>query len=163
MFTKDDIWASNGHPKTSSLFTETCRYDDTPIMTLNGGNTNLPCLRELFVPLVVRDPTEATFAEAVFDDLRYWLKLQEAPWIQPYLKEWRAIADKKRKQIAFQALLTEIETQGRSAATCARYLIEEPWKGSKPSTKKQVRKTTEEAITPFAEDLDRLKRDGLLQ
>lgn len=161
MLNKDDIWAANGHPKTSSLFKESCRWDDKPIMSLNGGDPTLPCLRDFFVPLVANDPTEVEFAEAVFNDLRYWLKLKEAKFMQPYLEEWRELADIKRKQMAFKALLDEVKTNGRSAATCARYIIEEPWKTSKSKkTEATKKRTTQKAVEPFSDDISRLQEQG---
>lgn len=163
LFSEEQLWASNGLAKTNSLFSETARQGDTPIMSLNGGNKNLICLRDLYVPLVANDPSEVEFAEYVFGDLRYWLKLKSAVFMPKYLEEWSQLADVKRKQKAFAAIIREINENGRSAFTAAKYLIEEPWK---PTTKKSTNnkiKSADEAKSAFSEDIDRLEQQGLLQ
>lgn len=163
MFTKDQLWSSTGNPRTRSLFSETKKPGDEPIMTLNGGNKSLPCLRELYVPLVAEDPSEATFAETVFGDIRYWTKLREADFMESYLKEWNMIADIKRKQKAFEAIMDEVKSKGRSAFSAAKFLLDEPWKPNDKETKEAKRKSTEEAYNPFKEDVERLKDEGFIQ
>lgn len=165
LFTKEQLWASNGLAKTNSLFTETARPQDVPIMSLNGNTRfEVPCLRDLYVPLVARDPSEVTFAETVFGDLRYWLKLREAKFMPPFLEEWRLMADTKRKQLAFEAVIKEIENEGRSAFSAAKYIIEESWKDKRnPKVKEASNKTTNDAQSFWKEDIDRLKDEGLIQ
>lgn len=167
-FEKDDLWSPHtNQPKTRSLFTETCIAGDNPKMTLNGGrdeHQNLPCLRDLFISLVVNDPSEVVFAETVFGEVNYWLRLRETKWMKEYLKDWRLVTDTKRKQKAFQAILAEIEEGGRSSFTAAKYLIEEPWKDKRKKEEAAVNKaTTRAAADSFADDISRLKEDGLLQ
>lgn len=163
LFSKEQLWASNGQARTNSLFSETARPGDTPIMSLNGGREDLPCLRDLYVPLVANDPSEVSFAEAVFGEVRYWLRLRQAVFMPKYLEEWETLADTKRKQLAFEAILKEIREGGRSSFTAAKYLIEEPWKDKRsPEVKERNKKTTSDAASFFKEDIERLSELDLL-
>lgn len=164
LLSKDQLWNSNGVPKTRSLFSETCIQGDVPLMTLNGGRADLPCLRDFYVPLVAADPSEYTFAEAVFGDVRFWLALKKVKWIQSYLDEWNQMADIKRKSDAFVAMIDEIKSNGRSRFTAAKYLIEEPWKDKRnPEVKAKSKESTEKAAEFWEEDIERLKELGQLQ
>ena len=163
LFTEEQLWAGNGVARTNSLFSETARQGDTPIMSLNGNNKTLICLRDLYVPLVAEDPSEVTFAEYVFGDLRYWMKLKSAVFMPKYLEEWGQLADVKRKQKAFAAIVKEIEEGGRSSFTAAKYLIEEPWKDKRNlEVKERNKKSTSDAVSYFKEDIERLSEEGLL-
>lgn len=163
LFSQEQLWASNGSARTNSLFFESARPGDEPLMALQSKTKSGITLRELFVPLVTEDPTETLFAETVFGDVRYWLRLREAPFMKNYLEEWTKEADIKRKSKAFETILSEIKTSGRNAYNAAKYLIEEPWKGTTKAARKSRKETTEAALSPFKEDIDRLKEDGLLQ
>lgn len=164
IFSKEQIWASNGNAKSLSLFSETCSPKDTPILSLNGGRKTLPCLRDYYVPLVAQDPSETLFAETVFGDLRFWLKIRDLDWMQKYLDEWRLMADTKRKQKAFEAVIREVEEGGRSSFTAAKYLIEEPWKDKRNTkTKEDSQKSSTQARSVYSEDIERLKEEGFLQ
>jgi hypothetical protein len=165
IFTKEQLWASNGTAKTNSLFTETARPGDTPIASLNGNTTKpVLCLRDFYVTLVAEDPSEVTFAETVFGDLRYWMKLKEAKFMPPYLEEWNAMADTIRKKLAFEAVIREIKEGGRSSFSAAKYIIEEPWKDKRNTkTRETSKKTTEDAHGFWKSDIERLKEDGLIQ
>ena len=165
MFTKEQLWAGNNIPRTNSLFVETSRKGDQPIMSLNGHNEEFPCLRDLYVAYVVDDPSEAVFAEVVFNDIAYWLKLKESAFMPSYLKQWNEIVNIKRKQKAFKVVLSEIENDGKSSFQAAKYIIEEQWnKDSRTKeAKKRTTKTSEKAIDFFKDDLDRLKDVGIVQ
>lgn len=164
MFRRDQLYSHNNIPRTSSLFAETCRVgDDPPIMSLNGKD-DLPCLRDYYVALVSVDPSEASFAEAVFGDVRYWLYLREQPFFQKYLAEFRELASTKRKQMAFEAIIEDAKDKtSRTRVTSAKYLIEEPWIPNTRRTKETKKKTTEAAVSPFKDDITRLREEGLLQ
>lgn len=163
MFDKEQLWAANGVAKTNSLFWETKRPGDEPILSLTGWNDGLPSLRHLYVTLTTDDPSEYTFAEEVFGDVRYWFKLREAKFMPELLKEWREEADMKRKQKAFKAIVEEVETNGKSAFSAAKFLIDEPWKGRTKVAQETRKKTTQKAVSVFDQDIERLKEEGLLQ
>jgi hypothetical protein len=162
MFDREQFWTINGIPKTNSLFHETCRQGDQPIMSLHGGG-GLPSLRTYFVNLTTNDPSEYTFAETVFGDIRYWFRLRDAKFLVDLLPEWREEADMKRKQLAFKAIINEVENEGRSSFSAAKFLIDEPWKGQKKEVKETRKKTTQKAVSVFDQDIERLKEEGLLQ
>lgn len=161
---KEELWTASGQPRTRSLFVETCIQGDEPVLSLRGNVSGYPCLRDFYVPAVALDPSESTFVDSVFDgDLRYWLRLKQSKWLEPFLEEWNQMADIKRKQLAFEAVIKEIRENGRSAFTAAKYLIEEPWKPSDKETKETKKKTSSEASNFWKEDIARLKEDGLIQ
>lgn len=165
MFPRELLYNASGKKKTTSLFVETQRTGDEPFMTLKAdkGNGNIS-LRDLFIQLVVDDPSEVTFAEVVFGDMEFWLHLSNCGWMQEYVKSWRSITDAKRKSKAFKSILSEIENEGRSAYSAAKYLIEEPWKDKRnKEVKEQVKETTKAAYSEYSSDVSRLKEQGLIQ
>lgn len=165
MFPKDMTHNAVGRMKLQALFEETARPTDEPIMSLRASRPNgLPSLRDLFIQLVVDDPTETTFAELVFGDIDHWNQLLAWKPLAPYLKKWRAITDAKRKAKAFQLMIAEIDTRGKSAFSAAKFLIDEPWKDKrKASVKKEVQETTKAGFAEVSDDFNRLKEAGLLQ
>jgi hypothetical protein len=143
---RDQIYTTNNGLKVLCLIKELCKPTDTPIFTLRDEKEGYESLRTLFVSLTVEDPSEATFASVVFDDVGYWLKARENKILKPYVEEWREEADVKRKALAFNAIVHEVKTGGKSAFSAAKFLIEEPYKDKRtPKTKAQVQKTTEKA------------------
>lgn len=164
MFPKELLYGSKGHMRTQSLFLETRRHGDEPLFTLKPGTRHgCPSLRDLFIEYTVYDPSESSFAEAVFGEVAYWENLKKADWMQDHIEKWRYIADVKRKAIAFKTIIKEVENDGRNAFSAAKYLIDEPWKDKKnPKVKEEVKKTTEEASDRVQEDRLRLIEGGLL-
>lgn len=162
MFDHKQFWTTNGIPKTNSLFYETCRPGDKPILSLHGGG-GLPSLRTYYVNLTTDDPSEFTFADTVFGDIRYWFRLRDAKFLVDLLPEWREEADMKRKQKAFKAIVEEVETNGKSAFSAAKFLIDEPWKGRTKAAQETKKRTTKKAVSVFDQDIERLKEEGLLQ
>ena len=162
----DVLFAANGKQRTVTLIHELPSHSDTitaPFTINPKGKEGYINLRDLFLSMVVGDPTEVEFAEFVFGDIAYWERLANCPAMKDYVREWRRMADMKRKTEAFKSIIREAkESKGASAVTAARYLIEEPWK--KDSRDKRVSKrTTEEAFNNINDDLSRLREDGLLQ
>lgn len=159
IFTEKELWASNGHPKTRSLFKEVAMGDDVPLMTLGRGNEDeFICLQTLYVNLCTDDPSEVTFVDAVFGDYTYWERLSKARWFQPYLNAWRREADVRRKSKAFKAIIEEVETKGRNSFQAAKFLIGETYKDKRnPEVKKEVDETTKAAKEEFSSDLVRLE------
>jgi len=164
MFSEDVLYTSNGIRRTRSLFKETSVAGDKPIFTLGRDKEDkYICLRDLYIKFCTKDPSESIFAETVFGDVGFWNNIAKSPWIQEYLQEWREIAEAKRKAIAFQAIIDEIENGGRSSLTAAKFLIEEPWKDKRnPKVKKDSEKTAESAKSHFHSDFKRLQEEGLI-
>ena len=156
--TRDQLYTCNNVLRILCHIKELCKPTDTPIFTLRDEKKGLESLRTLFVSLTINDPTEATFAETVFNDVGYWLKAREIVRLKSHLDEWREEADIKRKAMAFESIINEVRTQGKSAFSAAKYLIDEPYKPSKTKeAKAQVRKTTEKAKSVYKDDLSNLE------
>ncbi len=133
-----------------------------PIFTVKPqGKEGLINLRQLFIDMVVSDPTEVEFAEFVFGDYSYWEVMSESSQMVPHVREWRKVADTKRKTQAFKAL---IEDAKKGGVASAKYLIEEPWKpkNTRPA-KKTSQYTTTQAYSAVASDVQRLRDEGLIQ
>ena len=160
---KENLWSSNNQARTHALFAESCKDFETPAMTLEKDDPNLPCLKNYYIDLVVKDPSECEFAETVFNDIAYWLALRETKFFQKYLEKWQTIVEIKRKKIAFSAIVKEVEEGGRSSFTAAKFLIDEPWKPKDKATRDKKRETTTQAFSVFNDDVDRLRENGLLQ
>lgn len=167
IFTYEDLYNTQNVADTKSIF---CEHDHKGQLTLNreGKEGKIP-LFKLFMKLVVDDPSEVTFAEEVFGDYVYWTKLRSTSWFKPYYEEWSDVATEKRKQIAFQAIMNEVKSNGKSSFTAAKYLIEEPWRNGnsvyeKRKIKESIASTATKAYTNSAiqKDLERLKSEGLL-
>jgi len=158
LFTFEQLHSSQNHRLTKALFLETCRPVDTPIMTLSRNpKRDLVVLRDIFIELTQDDPSEVEFAEYVFGDYGHWRLISDATWMEPYISEWRMIADVKRKSKAFKSIVREVDEGGRNSYTAAKYLIEEPWKPKDKDTKAQVKESKERARNEYASDFQRIK------
>ena len=159
MFPKEKLYGSAGHKLTRSLFIETAQTDDVPFLSLRTQKDNgMISLRDLFITFCTEDPTEVIFAETVFGEVAFWEHLKKARWMDEWYTEWKFVADVKRKSLAFQSIIGEIKSGGRSAFTAAKYLIEEPWvdKRNKKVADK-VKATTKQAADIVSSDIARLK------
>lgn len=162
-FKKEQLWTWQGKPRTSGLFVETCRHGDEPIASLRGNVEGYPCIRDVYVNLTAMDPSEQTFVDAVFDgEMRWWLIVRNSAFFKQFIEEWELLADIKRKQMAFQAVVEEVKNSGRSAFSAAKYLIEEPWKPKDTKTEAKRRATTKEAYRAVNDDVKRLREEGLI-
>lgn len=149
MFKREQLYAPNGVKKSTGLFVETCKPEDTPLFSLIQEREGLIWLKSLFIPMVTTDPSEGLFAETVFGDVGFWLNVSKATRLKPFFDDWRKEADVRRKMEAFKVLNEEVQTRGKFAYSAAKYLIEEPWKeqsvkGKKASSSKD---TTEDAFS----------------
>ena len=167
ILTHSDLYSGNGKAKTQDLFIE---YNKESTLTLAKDNKDgAVSLYKLFVALTVDDPSEVQFAEEVFGDVGFWLKLQDSPILSSLVLDWRKVASQKRKQKAFAAILKEVEDNGRSAFTAAKYLIEEPWKeigtvAQKKKARQDIAESADEAYkaSSITEDVKRLRNAGLI-
>ena len=142
---------------------ETCAHHNEPIFTLRDEKEGYISLRKLYLQYVPNDPSEAVFAEVVFGDVGYWLHLRENKLLKPFFDEWRQEADVIRKSKAFTAIIKEVEGEGRSSFSAAKFLIEEPWKDKRdPKVKKESKETTSKASLQVKSDVERLREEGLI-
>lgn len=160
MFTHEQLHSAQGHRLTRSLFKETCKPGDVPIMTLSRNpKDNLVSLQPIYIERTTLDPTEYEFAEFVFGSYAHWKIIADATWMQPYIEEWRMEADVRRKSIAFQGVVAEVQGAGRSSFSAAKFLIEEPWKDKRrPAVKEASTKTSKKASEGVQEDILRLRK-----
>lgn len=165
----DQLYNVSGVPKFSHLIVELCyarpeRDQTKALFTLRNEKEGFISLKKLFVEHVASDPSEASFAEALFGDVGYWLRVRDAKELIQPLTNWREEAEVVRKSKAFKALVKEVEEDGKSSFSAAKYLIEEPWKDKRnPRVKKQSKATTSVASRQVKSDIERLKEEGLLQ
>lgn len=155
----EDLYTENNQRKTRSLFKETCASDDKPVATLSRHKQEgYVFIREAYIAFCVDDPSELDFAEAVFGDYSHWHAMKDAAWIKPYLEEWKLICDAKRKSLAFKGILNEVQTNGRSAFTAAKFLIDEPWVNKRDKdAKKRSTESTKAAVSEVSADVERMK------
>lgn len=147
--TRDHLYTSLNNIRVTCLYKELCAQGDKPIFTIRTHKEGLISIKNLFVDLTVDDPTEVTFANEVFGEVGYWLKSRENPTLKPHLEEWRLEADVIRKSKAFKAIVDEVVTNGKSALSASKYLIEEPWKSKSgtPETKAKRGRPSNKQIT----------------
>lgn len=164
ILTRDQIYTPLNKRKEQSLFVETCAYHNEPIFTVRDEKEGYISLRKLYIQYVSVDPSEASFAEAVFGDVGYWLHLRENKTLKPFFDEWRVEAEVIRKSMAFKSIVEEVQTKGRSSYSAAKFLIEEPWKDKRnPKVKEESKETTSRASLQVKSDIERLQEEGLLQ
>jgi len=163
MLSRDQIYTPQNKRKEQSLFVETCAHHNEPIFTVRDEKEGYISLRKLYLEYVPKDPSEAVFAEVVFGDVGYWLHLRENKLLKPFFDEWREEAEVIRKSFAFKAIVDEVENQGRSAFSAAKFLIDEPWKDKRnPKVKKESKETTSKASIQVKTDIERLREEGLI-
>jgi hypothetical protein len=138
----------------------TLKYDDH---TLPNGRTLLS-LPKVYLEYCVNDPTEYTFAQALFGSWSVWAQLQKTKNLQNILSALREEVTVARKAIAFGTLAD----QASSNVTAAKYLIEEPWVSGNGTdgrkNRQKVRETADQAFhkSGIEEDVKRLKDSGLI-
>lgn len=143
---RDQLYTPNNVIKSLCLIKELCKPGDEPVFTIRDEKDGYESLKTLFVNYTVEDPSEATFAEVVFNDVGYWIKVRENKVLKPYIEEWREEADIKRKAIAFKSIVKEVQEGGKSAFSAAKFLIDEPYKDKrKAEVKNKVNKTKQAA------------------
>ena len=174
MLTREQMYNDMNNPAFQRLVVEFCyqsnRDTSKAIFTMRPHKEGYISLRQIFVQHVVEDPSETSFAETVFGDVGYWLRIREQKEMKNWLTEWREEAEVIRKSKAFKAIVNEIETEGKSSFQAAKYLIEEPWKSKhlSPADGRKARASSKKTTIAAAEssglthDIQRLKEDGFL-
>lgn len=160
LFEPHQLHSSQGHRLTRSLFRESCRQGDVPIMSIGRHpQPDLVHLPPIFLELTVDDPSEFTFAEYVFGSYAHWQQIVESTWMQPFIEEWRMEADVKRKSNAFKQIYKEATNPaGKSSYSAAKYLIEEPWVDKREKrNKERNKKSTLAASKEIRADVARLQ------
>lgn len=163
--------------RTKSLFHELEYESEFSIFTLKEKPMTHPSGRPLvpisqkFIEMTVVDPTEISFADHMFGSWDVWDKLTHSDKrLVTHIQKWRREADIRRKALAFKVVVDEVQNQGKSAFSAAKYLIEEPWntKGTTKDARKKREESRETAQEAFereglSEDVVRLRESGLIQ
>lgn len=167
LVSKEDMYNAQNVHFCRNIFIE---YNPSALFTLSRNpeaGKGVP-LADLYIALTVDDPSEATFVDEVFGDFFFWKSLSNSQFFKPHLEEWKEVAEIKRKQKAFKAIMNEVKTEGKSSFSAAKYLIEEPWRGAPTAAERKrmrskVNETTEKAFSDqqIQEDVERLKKEGL--
>jgi len=164
MIPRKILYSDNNIPRTAALFKEivTSNGDTYAVFTLQKEPGYIK-IKDLYLKFCVEDPSEATFALTVFGDIAHWHRIKECEWMKPHLEAWQLHCDTVRKAQAFEAIINEVKTGGRSSFTAAKYLIEEPWKDKRnPATKRKVKETATKAHGTYKDDIKTLKEQGLI-
>jgi hypothetical protein len=181
MYSLQQLKTENGIIRTKSLFYE-LSYDspEYALFTLKEEDIVMPdgrpatALGKLYIAFATMDPTEYQFATAVFGSWEVWEKMQTTVPLKKPIEKWRREAEVKRKSLAFESVVKEIQEGGRSSFTAAKFLINEEWKATAKAKEdgRAARKeknlkdktTSEEAFERAGvnEDLKRLKDQGLI-
>lgn len=164
MLSQDQLVASNGNKITRGLFVEVNQYDKMkPIFSLSDNKKEgFISLKELFLKFVPDDPSEATFALAVFGSISHWEEIKATYWFKPYYERWTLETDILRKSEAFKSVISEVKNNGKSAFSAAKFLIDEPWKPKTKVSREKKKESTGKAYDSVSADVIRLKDQGLL-
>lgn len=160
------LYSDNNIPITSGLIIDLCTQRmDKAIFTVSrfheGKYIYLP---DLYVQYCVDDPSEYDFAMAVFGELEAWERIKKLKFFKKAYDQMVHHADVKRKSKAFKAVISEVDSGGRSAFTASKFLIDEPWKPKRTKeANTKSKKSTQEAASQHNDDLDRLREEGLIQ
>jgi len=169
MLTREQLYNKMGVPQFLKLILEFNQkrtdwdLSDSVFTLKDEHHSGLVSLKRLFVSHTTEDPSEGSFAEAVFGDVSYWLRVREYKEFKPFVEEWRKEADILRKSKAFKAIIKEVEEEGRNSYAASKYLIEEPWKGTTKAAKTKAKETATKAYNTVSDDYKRLKEEGFLQ
>lgn len=133
-----------------------------PYVKEHSGRTYVS-FSNLYRSLVPQDPTEYTFAMAVFGDWQVWEVIREAPQVKPYITKLRREAEVKIKSEAIKAIAEEAKAGGRSSFTAAKLLLERGWIEKEPASKakqklmeKEEQEMDKEAMKLLNEEAERL-------
>lgn len=177
MYSLSQLKTDNGIIRTKSLFYELSYVDpEYALFTLKEEDMVMPngkpvtSLGKLYIAFATMDPTEYQFAMAVFGSWEVWEKMQTTTPLKKPIEKWRREAEVKRKSLAFESVVKEIQEDGRSSFTAAKFLINEEWKPKEDGRTARKEKnakdksTSEEAFEKAGinEDLTRLKEQGLI-
>ena len=128
--------ADNGNFLTYALFYE---YRATHIVDFQSQIFNLKeddykgtySLKKIY--LSFNDPTEYSFAIAVFGNWKYWKRLQSSSFLQLHLEEWREEMEIKlrSKGIDIQVGIAGDDLH-KSQAAASKWLADKGWELKKP-------------------------------
>ena len=173
----DQFHTETGVVLTKSLFYELCYDSQFAVFTTKEIPNSSPItgeliqIRKIFIDHYVADPTEVSFADAVFGSWKAWSKIRSSDKrLVKLLEEWRDEGTVRRKAMAFTTVLDTATSEKANAFSAAKYLIEGGWDTTKSgkdgrSKRQRDRDTANEAFdrSGIEDDLQRLRNNGLVQ
>ncbi len=170
LFEREAFINSVGHTRIKSLFLE-LSYDnnkfqlftlkDKDIVTSVGKP--LLSIKKLYLDHVSNDPTEYTFAMAVFGTWDIWDTIRTNPSLRRYYSKWREEVDVRIKSEAIRSIAEEMREGGRSSFTAAKLLLERGWiekvnPHDRKSERQKQKETTldRQAMQMLSKDAERL-------
>jgi hypothetical protein len=169
MFSEKQLRTSQGKLRTKSLFWELSYFEpEHVIFTLReddlekNGKTYVS-LRKLYLSYCCTDPTEYTFAWAVFGSWETWQQLCRSNYIKKDIETWRREVEIKIKSEAIRSIVDEMSLGGRSSFGAAKLLLERGWLDDKSASKakaqlkaKEEEDLNTEALRVLEDDAERL-------
>ena len=169
LFTETQLRTSQGKLRTKSLFWELSYFEpEHVIFTLKEADIvregkTYTSLRKLYLSYCATDPTEYTFAWAVFGSWETWLQLSRSNYIKKDVEAWRKEVEVKIKSEAIRSIADEMRTGGRSSFGAAKLLLERGWLDDKSASKakqklaeKEEEEMDKQALSLLSEDAERL-------
>jgi hypothetical protein len=169
MFNEKQLRTSQGKLRTKSLFWELSYFEpEHVIFTLREedlvkGDKTYVSLRKLYLSYCCTDPTEYTFAWAVFGSWETWQQLCRSNYIKKDIDTWRREVEIKIKSEAIRSIADEMRTGGRSSFGAAKLLLERGWLDDKNASKakeklkaKEEEELNQQALSLLSEDAERL-------
>lgn len=169
LFTEAQLRTTQGKLRTKSLFWELSYFEpEHVIFTLKEADIErdgktYTSLRKLYLTYCVTDPTEYTFAWAVFGSWDTWLQLSNSNYLKKEIEAWRKEVEVKIKSEAIRSIAEEMRTGGRSSFGASKLLLERGWLDDKSASKakqklaeKEEEEMNREALTLLSEDAERL-------
>lgn len=157
MFSEDQLLNESGKLRSKSLFYELCYDLEYALFTLKEEDIVvegkvLVSLPKLYMAIVPQDPTEYTFAKAVFNSWDIWSRMANSTTLRNYVKNWRKEAEVKIKSEAIKAIAEEMKSGGRSSFSAAKLLLEKGWVDKEPvsAAKKKLQEKEEEELNKTA-------------
>lgn len=169
LFNETQLRTSQGKLRTRSLFWELSYFEPEHVIftlrenDLEKNGKTYTSLRKLYLSYCVSDPTEYTFAWAVFGSWDTWQQLSRSNYVKKDIESWRKEVEVKIKSEAIRSIASEMRDGGRSSFGAAKLLLERGWLDDKNASKakeklkaKEEEELNKEALSLLSEDAERL-------
>ena len=169
LFNETQLRTSQGKLRTRSLFWELSYFEPEHVIftlrenDLEKNGKTYTSLRKLYLSYCVSDPTEYTFAWAVFGSWDTWQQLSRSNYVKKDIESWRKEVEVKIKSEAIRSIANEMRDGGRSSFGAAKLLLERGWLDDKNASKakeklkaKEEEELNKEALSLLSEDAERL-------
>ena len=169
LFNETQLRTSQGKLRTRSLFWELSYFEPEHVIftlrenDLEKNGKTYTSLRKLYLSYCVSDPTEYTFAWAVFGSWDTWQQLSRSNYVKKEIESWRKEVEVKIKSEAIRSIASEMRDGGRSSFGAAKLLLERGWLDDKNASKakeklkaKEEEELNKEALSLLSEDAERL-------